>query len=144
MNVPLRVLSNLNDMNAQKGKNIWSFYLQMGDEVGCDTSFGLNPCATSLAVGFDFAIFPFKYDIKVIQNRYLRIWRHWIVQPFYSEVNRTLDRRSWIDSVSSHLASDHESSVVFFSIEMITVWHESATKDHCKQQLHACFYSYRI
>lgn len=47
-------------------------YLEMCYEVGRDAPFRLDPGATSLAVGLDFAIFTFKHNIKVIQNRHLR------------------------------------------------------------------------
>lgn len=46
--------------------------LEMRYEVGRDTPLRLDPGATRLAVGLDFAIFTFKHNIKVIQNRHLR------------------------------------------------------------------------
>lgn len=46
--------------------------LEMRYEVGRDTPLRLDPGTTSLAVGLDFAIFTFKHNIKVIQNRHLR------------------------------------------------------------------------
>lgn len=41
-------------------------------EVGRDAPLRLDPGATSLAVGLDFAIFTLEHNIKVIQNRHLR------------------------------------------------------------------------
>lgn len=66
-------------------------------EVGRDTPFRLDPGATSLAVGLDFAIFTFKHNIKVIQNRHLRNWRHWSPQSLCSEVKSTWRSRTiWV------------------------------------------------
>lgn len=46
-------------------------YLEMRNEVGRDAPFRLDSGATRLTVGLDFAIFPFKHNIKVIQDGYL-------------------------------------------------------------------------
>lgn len=75
----------------------WNHYLEMRYEVGRDTPLRLDSGATSLAVGLDFAIFTFKHNIKVIQNRHLRNWRHWIPQWLCSEVKINLRSRAiWV------------------------------------------------
>lgn len=40
----------------------------MCNEVRSYCPFRLNPCATSFAVRFNFAIFPLTDDIEIIQN----------------------------------------------------------------------------
>lgn len=43
----------------------------MRNEVGRDAAFRLDSGAARLTVGLDLAIFTFKHNIKVIQDRYL-------------------------------------------------------------------------
>ena len=94
----------------------WSHYLEMRYEVGRDAPLRLDPGATSLAVGLDFAIFTFKHNIKVIQNRHLRSWRHWspAVPPLRSEINlRSRTIWVWGINITSPLIMSAGRSVYF-------------------------------
>lgn len=102
-------------------RDFWNHYLEMRYEVGRDTPLRLDPGATSLAVGLNFAIFTFKHNIKVIQNRHLRNWRHWTQQFVCSEVKSTCDQGQSESevSISPRLFSWAQASV-FTSQSMIT------------------------
>lgn len=111
--------------------SFWSRYLKMRYEVGRDTPLRLDSGATSLAVGLDFAIFPFKHNIKVIQNRHLRNWRHRSEQFLCSEVKSTCDQgRSESEvSISPRLLSWAQASV-FTSRSPIT--HSKTLMPHAR------------
>lgn len=55
---------------------IFKYYLEMRYEVRRDAPLCLDSGATSLAVRLNLAILTFEDNIKIIQNRHLRHWRH--------------------------------------------------------------------
>ena len=69
-------------------------------EVGRDAALRLDPGATRLAVGLDFAIFALEHNIEVIQDGHLRDRRHWS--------RLFLRSGAQINWYQPHLGSDHE------------------------------------